>query len=155
MLTKKDDPFFNTGQAQTPKSLAKTVHGFTKQGKLHPIYQCWHGIKRRCLDPNRNDYPYYGGRGITICQRWMSFENFRDDMYPSWKPGLTIERRNNNGSYCPDNCYWATRKQQALNTRQVRLETIDGVTRCVSEWQRISGLKRFTFYGRLYKRMVI
>lgn len=151
MSSKKDDPFFESEQVKTKRSLAKTTHGFTKHGKLHPLYQCWHGIKRRCLNPKRKDYPYYGGRGIKICERWMSFGNFRDDMYESWKPGLTIERRDNDKDYCPENCYWATREQQALNTRQVHLVTIDGVTKCMAEWQRFSGLKRYTFYGRIIR----
>ena len=84
----------------------------------HPIYTAWCGMKRRCSNPNEKYYHCYGGRGIKVCERWQnSFENFRDDMLPTWMPRLSLDRINNDGDYEPSNCRWSTRKQQAQNRR--------------------------------------
>ena len=81
-----------------------------------PIYNSWASMIQRCTNPNSPDFKYYGGRGITVCRRWLTFSNFRSDMHP--RPiGLTLERRNNDGNYEPSNCIWATRKEQRQNRR--------------------------------------
>jgi hypothetical protein len=73
-------------------------------------------MRSRCLNPNYDKYPFYGGRGITICERWNSFENFLADM--GERPeGLTLDRRNNDGNYEPSNCRWATALEQRHNRR--------------------------------------
>lgn len=77
-------------------------------------YHIWRTMKQRCLNPNATAYHRYGGRGITVCERWLTFENFLADM--GERPdGLCLERVNNNGNYEPGNCVWATRKAQAAN----------------------------------------
>lgn len=92
-----------------------------------PTYYSWHNMVRRCTDPSNPAYDRYGGRGITVCDRWVGadgFVNFLADMGD--KPDQqTLERINNGEGYSPDNCRWATRKEQAANTRHVTLLDID------------------------------
>lgn len=98
-----------------------TTHGLSDS----PEYRTWNGMINRCDHPSQASYPRYGGRGIQVCDRWRSFENFYADMGPSH--GLSIERRDNDGDYEPNNCYWADRTTQSLN-QGVRSDNKTGVT---------------------------
>lgn len=90
----------------------ETVHGMTYT-RVHVI---WRGLLARCKNPNNPKYKHYGGRGISVCERWNTFENFYEDMGdPS--PELSIDRINNDGNYEPGNCRWATRSEQRRNQR--------------------------------------
>jgi hypothetical protein len=100
-------------------------HGLA--GKV-PEYHAWEGIKQRCLNPERAGYEYWGGRGITICQRWAeSFEAFYADVGPRPGPGYSIDRIDNEGNYEPGNCRWATASEQQHNRRdRAHLYELDG-----------------------------
>src|SRR6185437_2482423 len=93
---------------------------FFRHGQCdHPIYNSWACSKDRCYNKNNQDFKYYGGRGIKVCERWLvDFWNFWDDMAPGWRPGLTIERKNVNGNYEPKNCCWLSIEEQQQNKRK-------------------------------------
>jgi hypothetical protein len=93
-------------------------HGESQSCGITKEYKAWMNIKYRCDNPNNYEYEQYGGRGITMCQRWRkSYENFLSDMGRAPGPGFSVERKNNNAGYKPGNCVWATPKTQANNRR--------------------------------------
>ncbi len=104
---------------------------FWKQSKSYTV---WRKMKQRCYDPKARGFSFYGGRGITVCQRWLdSFENFLADM--GERPdGMSIDRINVNGNYEPGNCRWATNEQQSGNRRNTFLVTAFGETKCAGHW---------------------
>lgn len=105
-----------------------------------PIYKIWEAMRRRCNNPQDEQFHRYGGRGIKVCQSWQeSFANFYADM-GDIPPKFTIERTNNDGDYEPSNCHWASRKEQARNTRRNHLVTIGNETLPLSEWAERFGL---------------
>ena len=108
----------------------------------------------RCTNPSHKDYLSYGGRGISVCQRWLKFENFLEDMGARPK-GFSLERINNNGNYCPSNCKWATRKEQQRNTRSNRILEHDGKRMCLAEWAEELGINHRTLRSRLQRGWTI
>lgn len=123
----------------------------TKHGMYGtPIYRTWLRMIQRCHNPNNRNYDGYGGRGIKVCDRWRKFENFFEDMGDAPK-GLTLERIDNNMGYSPDNCMWATRKEQARNRRTTRFYTLNGETLTVSEWAKKIGISHESMRKRINK----
>lgn len=122
------------------------THGLSKSR----VYHIWNAMKMRCENPNSKFYSDYGGRGITVCERWASFENFFEDMgHPP--AGTSLERENNDAGYSRANCRWATRMEQARNKRNNVLLTIDGETHPLSVWAERFGIKYGTVHQRLTK----
>ena len=116
-----------------------TVHGFAPRKNSHPVYRIWKGMNQRCYNPHNKQWEDYGGRGIVVCDRWREFANFFDDMGASYRAGLTIERKDNNGNYEPLNCTWVTRKVQNNNKRNLRRITFKGKTLTATEWSKAIG----------------
>ena len=124
-----------------------TTHGMSKT----PEFKIWIDMRRRCTNPDRHDYANYGGRGITVCKEWLdSFENFYADMGNKPKNRF-LERRDNNGPYSKENCYWADRKTQARNTRTNRFFFFRGKKRSLVEVAEILNISPATISSRLYR----
>lgn len=100
----------------------------------HPLFSTWRGMMDRCLYPLSTAYGRYGARGISVCDRWYSVNAFIDDMYPTYQPGLTLDRIDNNGNYEPSNCRWATRLEQSNNKRQPFRFSFNGDCKALSRW---------------------
>lgn len=114
------------------------------------IYRSWFNMKTRCYNKNCKYFSHYGGRGITVCQQWMTFEGFLKDMQSTYKQGLSIDRINNDGNYEPNNCRWSDNKTQCRNRRTSRMITHNGVTKTIAEWAELSGVKSSLFRQRFY-----
>lgn len=146
----------NLGNIKRRNKVDKKTHGLSKT----KLYLVWHNMHRRCYSPTAKDYKYYGGRGITVCDRWQKpaefgFFNFKKDMEGDYSEDLEIDRIEVNGNYSPDNCKWSTRNQQVINRRvmeggfNAKFYTYSNQTLCLSEWARVSGVKLSTLSGRL------
>lgn len=144
------------GKTQSCRCLHKEwlSNRFKKHGmsKL-PLYNIWSSTKNRCYNKKCQDYKDYGARGIIICDEWLNnFQSFYDwAIANGYKEGLTIERINTNGNYNPNNCRWATNKEQQNNKRSNRLIEYKDKKQTISQWAEKLGIKYTTLYSRLNK----
>lgn len=124
-------------------------HGDTKTR----LYKIWEGMKARCYNSKAGHYEKYGGRGIEVCNQWKySFPVFKEwALQNGYEEHLTIERKDNNKGYTPENCRWATRAEQVRNKRDNLLVTYNGETKCLMEWSRKYGINYWTLKARYYK----
>lgn len=134
--------------------MANVTHG-KRESRLYAV---WNNMKARCRNPKDREYHRYGGRGIKICDEWLyDFQAFYDwamkNGYDATAPRgqCTIDRIDNDGDYCPDNCRWTTAREQANNTRRTRFIDFNGEIHSVSEWSRILGIKQSTLNMRINK----
>jgi hypothetical protein len=134
-------------------------HGYAKHlemGQQRPEYYIWASMIQRCTNPKARQYADYGGRGIKVCARWRLFDSFLADMgprpegkHPSGRAKYTIERKDNDGDYTPNNCVWATYKQQARNKKNARMITYRGKTKPLAVWAEELGLDYKAAHRRL------
>jgi hypothetical protein len=122
-----------------------TVHGKNKSSE----YRAWEGMIQRCTNPKNKRYSDYGGRGITVCPEWFSFENFYRDMGDRPSKDHSIDRIDNNGNYCKENCKWSTRKEQGNNRRSNRSIEFNGEVRTLIQWSEFLGIAYHTLRRRL------
>lgn len=131
--------------ARETRAARMTSHGFAR----HPAYRSWQHMRTRCENPNDDNFPIYGGRGIVVCAQWQTFEVFWQDMGSTWREGLSIDREDTDGNYEPGNCRWATAAQQANNRRtNIMIDTPDGRMN-VSEAAIKFGINRSSIYTRI------
>ena len=127
----------------------RTTHGMSKT----PIYNIWVGMKARCLNSNNPGHSKYGAKGVTVCNHWLEFEHFQQDM-GTHEDGMTIDRIDPTGDYEPSNCRWATPFQQGSENRtDLRLVTIEGKTQNLSAWCRDVGVKEPMVRQRIFRGM--
>lgn len=121
---------------------SRKTHGhcyFDGKKQQSRTYSSWMSMRRRCCDPKMDSYPHYGGRGIVVCDRWDSFENFLEDM-GECPDGFSIERNDVNGNYTPKNCKWILLEEQAFNRNNSVLVEIDGQKMLMTHAARIAGI---------------
>lgn len=128
----------------------RLASNYNKELYQSRIYKAWSNMRTRCYNKNFIEYERYGGRGITICAQWRTFEGFIKDMSESYIDGFQLDRINNDGNYEPSNCRWVDRKTQCRNRSNNTFLTIGGLTKTLAEWTEISGLKSSTVRQRLY-----
>lgn len=116
---------------------ANRTHGNTPRIGRTPEYKAWANLKDRCLNKNAHNYERYGGRGITVCARWDVFVNF---LAPRPGLGYSIDRIDNNGPYCKENCRWATSRQQSVNKRSNSKLEYQGESMTIREWSERLGI---------------
>lgn len=117
---------------------AMTTHGHTKNGMVSNAYSVWQNMLGRTTQSSADNYIYYAGRGIKVCDRWLSFDAFLSDMGEP-ASGQTIDRIDNDVGYSPDNCRWATRKEQSLNRRSNVWVDVGGKIMCREEAKKLLG----------------
>lgn len=125
-------------------------HGRCPRGQAQPPeYSAWAQMLQRCENKGNPSYCNYGGRGISVCDRWRSFSQFLADVGARPSAKHSIDRINNDGNYEPGNVRWATRSEQNRNHRRLRMLTLNGETHCVVEWAERTGLPERTIRSRL------
>lgn len=133
------------GCLRTELRRAPKTHGMS----YDPFYAVWRSMLARCLNPRHKAYGRYGGRGVTVCESWLAFDNFKRDMYPTYQSGLTLDRTDNNGSYSKENCRWVCRKAQARNKRSNRYIDTPNGRMLICEAAELSGINMTTLCYRV------
>lgn len=153
--------FLNSNHNNCGCRHGKTKHGFAFNDRplRRGLYNSWVNMRQRCNNPRKPDYPYYGGRGIRVCEKWNTFAGFLEDMQDSYEQHkkqndtTTLDRINSNGDYSPENCRWATRKVQARNRPSfTHVITYNGKSQSLEDWAIELGQPHTR--NRLYERII-
>lgn len=143
--------YIRSGQKRSCGCLQRDVlinrsikHGMSSK----KIYMIWRGMLNRCNNKNQKYYHRYGGRGISVCERWHNFDKFYADMGERPK-GKSLDRIDNDGDYCPDNCRWVSQRTQTRNTSKNIVIEFNGEKRCLADWSERLGIKYGTLWSRL------
>ena len=129
------------------------THGCAREdGSRHPIYAKWIQMRRRCVSEEPEKRIHYLDRGITVCERWNDYTAFASDMLPTWRPGLTIERKDVNKGYNPENCCWATTREQNNNRTDNVYVEFRGERHTVGEWATIVNIPYDILWRRLRRK---
>lgn len=126
---------------------SRLSHGYSKK----KIYFVWHSMVQRCTNKNSKYYKYYGERGITVCERWLKFENFLKDMGERPNNKYQLERIDNNLGYLKENCRWATKQEQVRNTRRNKLYKFNNKNQILTDWAKDRNIPHSTLYTRINK----
>jgi hypothetical protein len=125
-------------------------HGDRPKGEKKRLYNIWSHMKERCNNVNHVQYKSYGGRGIKVCDEWNDYASFRTwAMNSGYSDELTLDRKNNDEGYSPDNCKWSTSKEQANNRRDNHILTLNGESHNIEWWASKTGLPRHAIDGRI------
>lgn len=123
-----------------------------KQQRRPRLYRIWADMRTRCNNPNFTKYADYGGRGISVCEDWQRFKPFQAwAMENGYSDALTLDRKDNNEGYSPENCRWVTQKEQCNNKRNNHLLTYNGETLTIAQWARRLGVNYFSLHDRITK----
>ena len=132
--------------------LRTLTHGKTRTR----LYRIWAGMKQRCTNPKEDRYHRYGGRGITICDDWLDFQNFHNwAMTNGYRDDLTIDRINNDGNYEPSNCRWTTIKEQSNNKSTNVFIEYNGERKTIKQWEEQTGIPSNRIWWRLHEGWTI
>jgi hypothetical protein len=139
------------GNSTQCRTCSVSTHGASRKGANQRTYFVWRGMRNRCMSPSNKAFDRYGARGITVCKRWLdSFEAFIEDMGPKPK-GRSLDRIDNNGPYCKENCRWATSSEQSENTSRTIWITFNGERRTMTGWSQYLQVPRSSLNSRVRK----
>lgn len=133
--------------ARHARTLHEEKHGMSK---TRP-YRIWHGMRQRCQNPNNKKYELYGGSGVEVCDRWNDFSNFWEDMKNGYSDDLSLDRIDGDGDYEPENCRWATDREQAENSDNAHKIEIDGEKKTIKMWCKEFGVNVNTARVRIHR----
>jgi hypothetical protein len=137
------------------KRLGKNNHKYKHGKQSHPLFNVYKGMLARCLNKDHIGYKNYGGRGITICERWLnSIENFIEDMFEGYKSGLQLDRKDNDKGYSKENCVWSTIKTQLNNKRNTIYVELNGEKLSLSTCCEKLGVPYYILYQRLSRKNI-
>ncbi len=128
------------------------AHGSARRGKKTKLYNTWVMMRTRCSNPSRKEYALYGGRGITVCDRWSVFSAFAADMGEPPSPRHSIDRIDNDGNYEPENCRWALPKLQRRNSRRIVQIAVGQTAVCLTNWCKAHGITYSAAHSRLQRK---